>query len=78
MPISDNKNRVLNRKYRLYELKVRYDEAWYRLTYASQDNYILLTGFQKKSDKTPDNELNKAIECVKNYSLYRRGEEVDL
>lgn len=78
LPISENRNRRLNHKYNINELKVTYNNCWYRLTYMSKNNYILLTGFQKKSNKTPDNEVDKAIECCKNYLKYNRGEEVIL
>lgn len=78
LSIDKDKNRKLDPENKIYELKIRYDNAWYRLTYASKDNYILLTGFQKKSNSTPQNEIDKAIQCAKNYDKSHKGKQVIL
>lgn len=51
-----------------------YDSNIYRLFFIFDDDRIvvLFNGFQKKTQKTPKTEINKAIKIVKDYYDYKR------
>ncbi len=53
----------------IYELRAEYESNIYRLFFLFDGNKIvvLLNGFQKKTQKTPENEIKKAIRLKKEY-----------
>ena len=53
----------------IYELRAEYDSNIYRVFFIFDNGniVILFNGFQKKSQKTPQNELNKAIKLKEEY-----------
>ena len=53
----------------LYELRIMYDSNIYRLFFIFDDNRIvvLFNGFQKKTDKTPQKEIEKALKIKEAY-----------
>lgn len=53
----------------IYELRTEYESNIYRVFFIFDKGniVILFNGFQKKSQKTPQNELNKAIKLKEEY-----------
>ncbi len=53
----------------LYELRMNYNGNIYRVFFIFDDNAIvvLLSGFQKKTQKTPENEINRALKIKEAY-----------
>lgn len=53
----------------LYEIRVEYQSKIYRIFCCFDEGklVILFNGFQKKTQKTPKNELDKAIELKREY-----------
>jgi len=53
----------------IYELRAEYESNIYRVFFIFDDGNIvvLFNGIQKKSQKTPSNELNKAIKLKEEY-----------
>lgn len=53
----------------LYELRMKYNSNIYRVFFIfDNDNIVVLfSGFQKKTDKTPENEINKALKIKEDY-----------
>ena len=53
----------------LYELRAEYEGNIYRIFFIFDEGKIvvLFNGFQKKTQKTPENEINKAIEIKNEY-----------
>ncbi|MDR0829540.1 MAG: type II toxin-antitoxin system RelE/ParE family toxin [Prevotellaceae bacterium] len=53
----------------IYELRAEYESNIYRLFFIFDGNKIvvLFNGFQKKTQKTPENEINKAIKLKQEY-----------
>jgi phage-related protein len=53
----------------LYEIRVEYQGNIYRIfcCFDEGDLVVLFNGFQKKSQKTPSNELDKAVKIMKEY-----------
>ena len=53
----------------LYELRTEYNGNIYRVFFIFDDGNIvvLFNGFQKKKQKTPEKEINKAIEIKERY-----------
>jgi len=53
----------------LYEIRVEYQSNIYRIFCCFDEGklVVLFNGFQKKSQKTPKNELEKASELMKKY-----------
>ena len=53
----------------LYELRIEYNSNIYRMFFIFDDDSIvvLLNGFQKKSQKTPPNEIEKAFKIKEEY-----------
>jgi putative addiction module killer protein len=53
----------------IYELRAEYEGNIYRIFFCFDDGniVILFNGFQKKSQKTPENEINKAISLKNEY-----------
>jgi len=61
--------RIRGEKYKgLYEIKVRYSRILYFLD--TNNEYILLHGFTKKTNKSPDRELDIALKRMKLYKIY--------
>jgi len=58
----------------LYELRMEYDGNIYRVFFIFDDGNIvvLFNGFQKKSQKTPPNEIEKALTIKKEYYAEKR------
>lgn len=57
----------------LYEIRVEYQSNIYRIFCCFDEGklVVLFNGFQKKTQKIPKNELNKAIEVKKEYFLQK-------
>jgi phage-related protein len=53
----------------VYELKVEYESNIYRVFFCFDEGHvvILFNGFQKKTQKTPENEIQKAIQLKNEY-----------
>lgn len=53
----------------LYELRIEYNSNIYRVFFIFDEGQIvvLFNGFQKKSQKTPKNEINKALKIKEAY-----------
>jgi phage-related protein len=53
----------------LYEIRMEYNSNIYRLFFIFDEGNIivLFNGFQKKSQKTPQNELSKALKIKEEY-----------
>ena len=58
----------------LYELRIEYNSNIYRVFFVFDDDRIvvLFNGFQKKSQKTPSGEIEKAIRIKEEYYEYKR------
>ncbi len=58
----------------LYELRLEYGGNIYRLFFIfDRDSIVVLfNGFQKKTRKTPENEIVKALRIKEEYLLWRR------
>lgn len=58
----------------LYEIRVEYQSNIYRIFCCFDEGklVILFNGFQKKTQKTPKNELDKATELKKEYFLQKK------
>lgn len=58
----------------LYEIRIEYQSNIYRIFCCFDEGklVVLFNGFQKKTQKIPKNELNKAIELKKEYFLQKR------
>ncbi len=53
----------------LYEIRIEYQSNIYRIfcCFDEEQLVVLFNGFQKKSQKTPKNEIIKAVRLMKNY-----------
>ncbi len=69
-PIKGDKNKGL------YELRIKFSSDISRIFYFSyeKNTFILLNGFIKKSDKTPEKELEKARKYKNDYERRCKGE----
>jgi phage-related protein len=58
----------------IYELRAEYASNSYRIFFIFDDNKIvmLFNGFQKKTQKTPESEIKKAIQLKKEYYASKR------
>jgi len=58
----------------VYELRIEYNSNIYRIFFVFDDDKIvvLFNGFQKKSQKTPSNEIEKAIKIKNEYYEYKK------
>lgn len=58
----------------LYELRIEYNGNIYRLFFIFDGNRIvvLFNGFQKKTQKTPPAEINKALKLMEEYHASKR------
>ena len=57
----------------IFELRFEYIGNAYRIFFIFDDDkiVILFNGFQKKTEKTPENEINKAIKIKNEYYEYK-------
>lgn len=58
----------------LYELRIEYNSNIYRVFFIFDDEQIvvLFNGFQKKTQKTPKQEIEKALKIKEEYYDYKR------
>jgi phage-related protein len=58
----------------LYELRMEYDGNTYRVFFIFDDGcvVVLFNGFQKKTQKTPDREIENAIKIKESYYANKR------
>ena len=58
----------------LYELRMKYETNIYRVFFIFDDECIvvLFHGFQKKSQRTPKSEINKALKIREEYYEYKK------
>ena len=64
----------------LYELRIPYSGNIYRVFFIFDNNNIvvLFNGFNKKSQKTPINEIEKALRIRENYYADKRSQNQEL
>jgi len=64
----------------VYELRIEYNSNIYRVFFIfDEDNIVVLfNGFQKKSQKTPSKEIEKAIKIKNEYYEYKRQQDKKL
>ena len=64
----------------LYELMTEYNGNIYRVFFIFDDGKIvvLFNGFQKKTQKTPVNEITKALKIKEEYYEYKRNNDSGL
>lgn len=64
----------------LYELRTEYNGNIYRVFFIFDEGKIvvLFNGFQKKSQKTPANEITKALKIKEEYYEYKRQHDTEL
>lgn len=57
----------------VFELRTEYESNIYRVFFIFDDGNIvvLFNGFQKKTQKTPDNEIEKALQIKKDYYAHK-------
>ena len=62
----------------LYELRIEWQGNIYRIFFCFDEGQIvvLFNGFQKKTQKTPDNEIDKALTLKKEYYESKRNNNV--
>ena len=62
----------------LYELRIEWQGNIYRIFFCYDEGriVILFNGFQKKTQKTPDREIDKALKLKKEYYERKRTEDV--
>lgn len=68
---------IKGEKYKeLFELRIKFSSDISRIFYFTFQNntFVLLNGFTKKSNKTPTNELDRAIKYKKDYERRCRDE----
>lgn len=58
----------------LYELRMEYNSNIYRIFFVFDEGQIvvLFNGFQKKTQKTPKSEIEKALKLKEEYYEYKR------
>lgn len=64
----------------LYELRTEYNGNIYRVFFIFDDGKIvvLFNGFQKKTQRTPVNEITKALKIKEEYYEYKRNNDSGL
>lgn len=64
----------------LYELRTEYNGNIYRVFFIFDEGKIvvLFNGFHKKSQKTPANEITKALKIKEEYYEYKRQHDTEL
>ena len=63
---------LIDKKERIWEIKTRYGGNIYRIFFTINEDAILLHGFQKKTQKTPINEIDKAVKRLTQYREDRK------
>ncbi len=60
----------------LYEIRIEYASNIYRIFFIFDDGniVILFNGFQKKTQKTPESEINKALKLKEEYYGTKRNQ----
>ncbi|MDR1022566.1 MAG: type II toxin-antitoxin system RelE/ParE family toxin [Prevotellaceae bacterium] len=60
----------------LYELRVEYNGNIYRVFFIFDEGNIvvLFNGFQKKTQKTPENKINTALKIKEDYYAYKQSQ----
>ena len=63
--------------YEIYEIRIEYEGNIYRIFFIFDKGRIvvLFNGFQKKTQKTPENEIQKAIKIRKAYYEYKQNQK---
>jgi len=61
----------------IYEIRVEYEGNIYRVFFIFDKGKIvvLFNGFQKKTQKTPESEIQKAIKIRKEYDEYKQNQK---
>lgn len=73
-----NSSKLLDSKERIFELRVKDQNHWARITYSRVDgDSILLLGFNKDQNQTPKIEIEKSIKYKKDYINRGKGEKVN-
>ena len=64
----------------VYELRIEYNSTIYRVFFIFDEDKIvvLFNGFHKKTQKTPQNEITKAITIKEEYYEYKRKQNKEL
>ncbi|MDP4240777.1 MAG: type II toxin-antitoxin system RelE/ParE family toxin [Bacteroidota bacterium] len=64
----------------VYELRIEYNSKIYRVFFIFDEDKIvvLFNGFHKKTQKTPQNEITKAITIKEEYYEYKRQQNKEL
>ena len=64
----------------VYELRIEYNSNIYRIFFVFDDDKIvvLFNGFQKKTQKTPHSEIEKAIKIKNEYYEFKRQQNKKL
>jgi len=64
----------------VYELRIEYNSTIYRVFFVFDEDKIvvLFNGFRKKTQKTPKNEIEKAIKIKDEYYEYKRQQNQQL
>ena len=64
----------------LYELRITYNGNIYRVFFVFDDGcvVVLFNGFQKKTQKTPAGEIEKALKIKEEYYEYKRSQNKGL
>ena len=62
----------------LFELRIEWQSNIYRIFFCFDEGQIviLFNGFQKKTQKTPDREIDKALKLKKEYYERKRTKDV--
>ncbi len=63
---------LIDKKERIWEIKTRFGGNIYRIFFTINEDAILLHGFQKKTQKTPTNEINTAVKRLNQYHKDRK------
>lgn len=72
-------SKLLDSKEKIFELRVKDGSHWARITYSRvEGNSILFLGFNKTSNQTPREEIEKSIKYKKDYLKNKVGETVKL
>ena len=61
----------------VFEIRIEYNSNIYRIFFIFDDGKIvvLFNGFQKKTQKTPENEIQKALRIKKEYYEYKQNQK---
>ena len=63
---------LIDKKDRIWEIKTRHSGNIYRIFFTVFEDILLLNGFQKKTQKTPVNEIETAVRRLKQYREYKK------